>query len=45
MTNQSLEMSAADAASFLPRHIGPSDADVSAMLGGLVEKQLMELRD
>src|SRR2546430_236783 len=32
MTNQSLETSAADAASFVPRHIGPSPADVSAML-------------
>src|SRR3954471_995709 len=32
MTNQKLEMSAEDAVSFIPRHIGPSDADVGAML-------------
>ncbi len=32
MPTQSDEMSAADATSFIPRHIGPSDADVAAML-------------
>src|SRR6185503_16302612 len=32
MTTQSQVMSAADAASFIPRHIGPSPADVRAML-------------
>ena len=32
MTNQKLEMSAEEAASFVPRHIGPSPADVGAML-------------
>src|SRR3954470_17586572 len=32
MTNQKLEMSAEEAVSFVPRHIGPSDADVGAML-------------
>jgi glycine dehydrogenase len=32
MTNQSQEISAAAAASFIPRHIGPSDADILAML-------------
>jgi glycine dehydrogenase len=32
MANQNHDMSAADAASFIPRHIGPSDADVRAML-------------
>ncbi len=32
MTNQSPETTAAEAASFIPRHIGPSDADVRAML-------------
>ncbi len=32
MTTQSNEMSAAEAASFIPRHIGPSPADVRAML-------------
>ena len=32
MTNQKLEMSAEEAASFVPRHIGPSPADVRAML-------------
>src|SRR3954463_4197076 len=32
MTNTTLEMSAADAVSFIPRHIGPSPADVDAML-------------
>ncbi len=32
MTNQSHEMSAAQAASFIPRHIGPSEADMAAML-------------
>ena len=32
MTTQPHDMTAAEAASFIPRHIGPSDADVSAML-------------
>jgi glycine dehydrogenase len=32
MTHASHEISAADAASFIPRHIGPSEADVRAML-------------
>src|SRR3954469_4944253 len=32
MTNQKLEMSAEEAVSFVPRHIGPSPADVGAML-------------
>ncbi|HEY4303902.1 MAG TPA: aminomethyl-transferring glycine dehydrogenase [Gemmatimonadaceae bacterium] len=32
MTNQKLEMSADEAVSFVPRHIGPSPADVGAML-------------
>ncbi|MEO7085225.1 MAG: aminomethyl-transferring glycine dehydrogenase [Gemmatimonadaceae bacterium] len=32
MTNLSHDMSAAEAASFIPRHIGPTDADVRAML-------------
>src|SRR5438552_7390145 len=32
MSNQSQEMSAADAASFVPRHIGPTPDDVLAML-------------
>jgi glycine dehydrogenase len=32
MSNQSQEMSAADAASFIPRHIGPTADDVAAML-------------
>ena len=32
MTSQAHEMSAAEAASFIPRHIGPSDADMRAML-------------
>ena len=32
MTHASHDISAADAASFIPRHIGPSDADVHAML-------------
>jgi len=32
MTSQAHEMSAAEAASFIPRHIGPSDADLRAML-------------
>src|SRR3954451_17433186 len=32
MTTQSHDMSATAAASFVPRHIGPSDADVAAML-------------
>jgi glycine dehydrogenase len=32
MSNQSQEMTAADAASFVPRHIGPTPADVAAML-------------
>src|SRR3954469_24067985 len=32
MTSQNHEMSAADAASFVPRHIGPSESDVRAML-------------
>jgi len=32
MTTQSHDMTAAEAASFIPRHIGPTDADVSAML-------------
>jgi glycine dehydrogenase len=32
MSNQSQEMSAADAASFVPRHIGPTTDDVPAML-------------
>jgi glycine dehydrogenase len=32
MSNQSQEMSAADAASFVPRHIGPTTDDVLAML-------------
>ncbi len=32
MSNQSQEMTAADAASFVPRHIGPSTDDVLAML-------------
>src|SRR5215212_2223536 len=32
MTNQTLEITAADAASFVPRHIGPTADDVRAML-------------
>src|SRR4051812_17577940 len=32
MTTQSHAMSAAEAASFIPRHIGPTEADVRAML-------------
>ena len=32
MTHTSQDVSAADAASFIPRHIGPSDADLRAML-------------
>jgi glycine dehydrogenase len=32
MTTQRPELSASDAASFIPRHIGPTDADVHAML-------------
>src|SRR3954451_5253795 len=32
MTTQSHDMSATAAASFIPRHIGPSPADVDAML-------------
>jgi glycine dehydrogenase len=32
MTTQSQDMTAAEAASFIPRHIGPSAADVQAML-------------
>ena len=32
MTSQSQQMTAAEAASFIPRHIGPSPADVQAML-------------
>jgi glycine dehydrogenase len=32
MTTVSHDMSAAEAASFIPRHIGPTDADVRAML-------------
>jgi glycine dehydrogenase len=32
MSNQSQEMTAADAASFVPRHIGPTTDDVPAML-------------
>ena len=32
MTHASHDMSAADAASFIPRHIGPNEADVRAML-------------
>jgi glycine dehydrogenase len=32
MTHASHDTSAADAASFIPRHVGPSDADVRAML-------------
>ncbi|HEY4132336.1 MAG TPA: aminomethyl-transferring glycine dehydrogenase [Gemmatimonadaceae bacterium] len=32
MSTQNTEMSAAEAASFIPRHIGPSPADVRAML-------------
>ena len=32
MTNASHDISAANAASFIPRHIGPSEADVRAML-------------
>src|SRR3954449_9179483 len=32
MTTQSQELTAAEAASFIPRHIGPSPADIRAML-------------
>jgi glycine dehydrogenase len=45
MTNVSHEMSAADAASFIPRHIGPTDADVRAMLDLLGYDSLDSLID
>ena len=45
MTTQSTAMSAADAASFIPRHIGPSDADVRAMLDALGYSSLDALID
>jgi len=45
MTTQSNAMSAADAASFIPRHIGPSDADVRAMLDALGYSSLDALID
>ena len=32
MTNQNTSFSATSAKSFIPRHIGPTDADVAAML-------------
>ena len=45
MTSQAHEMSAAEAASFIPRHIGPSDADVRAMLDALGHSSLDALID
>jgi glycine dehydrogenase len=45
MTNKSLEMSAEDAVSFIPRHIGPSPADVAAMLDLLGYDSLDSLID
>ena len=45
MTTQAREMSAAEAASFIPRHIGPSDADVRAMLEALGYDSLDKLID
>jgi glycine dehydrogenase len=45
MSNQSQEMTAADAASFVPRHIGPTTDDVSAMLELLGYESLDALID
>jgi glycine dehydrogenase len=45
MTNHTVEMSAAEAVSFIPRHIGPSDADVRAMLDLLGYDSLDSLID
>ena len=45
MTHTSQDVSAADAASFIPRHIGPSDADLRAMLDLLCYDSLDALID
>jgi len=45
MKSQAHEMSAAEAASFIPRHIGPSESDVRAMLETLGYDSLDRLID
>ncbi|HEX4684591.1 MAG TPA: aminomethyl-transferring glycine dehydrogenase [Gemmatimonadaceae bacterium] len=45
MITQTQELTAAEAASFVPRHIGPSDADVRAMLDLLGYESLDALID
>jgi glycine dehydrogenase len=45
MTTQSQELTAAEAASFIPRHIGPSPADIRAMLDLLGYESLDALID